>query len=71
MLRGLCPGTCDLDMHESDISALFKLVPLLTANKLSDGRDLLYVCFDVEGVGCTLLSAMHVSGDPREDRCQN
>jgi hypothetical protein len=56
MFRGLCPGTRDLGVHETDISALFKLVPLLTANKLSDGRAL-------EGVGCILLSAVRAPGD--------
>ena len=47
---GLCPGPCDFSVLAADIGAPYNSVPLLKANKLSDGRRMLPVCFDAEGV---------------------
>ena len=35
---GLCPDPCDFSVQVADIGALHNSVPLLKANKLSDGR---------------------------------
>jgi hypothetical protein len=48
--HGLCPGPCELGVHEADTGALYNSIPLLKANKLSDGFLMLLVCFDAEDV---------------------